>query len=305
MAKLLGRGAPTTKTYGILGQEYINELTGERYICTKSTTVTSDKAGEADHRCEWALENSGGTGGASSWNDMPDKPFGEYVKNDTLIVDESAFETQDETDRFMWYVKVSDMVLTLDNFANGASLTDGSSGDVYEYSYDDIVSGYNNSGYINLDGFVMIIPHDNFVFGEHPDFTGMTIPKKGIYCGRSCSLTINGFNGFDPTTAVKLIDEKYLPGNFRVVFRDANYAWRKIHDGTYEFEDTVVIDTEYGDLRVLYPTRYDPEDNDMYTYSTLPYWKDGKLCIYQQTCTGSGLNTGEIGYRTIYLTTQN
>ena len=66
MSKILGRGVPTEKTYGILGQEYIDTLTGERYICTKSATVTSDKVGEADHRCEWELEGSGGTGGGLS-----------------------------------------------------------------------------------------------------------------------------------------------------------------------------------------------------------------------------------------------
>jgi hypothetical protein len=63
MAKILGRGIPTAATYAILGQEYIDQLTGKRYICVKSRTITSDKVGEADHYCEWAEESAGGSGG--------------------------------------------------------------------------------------------------------------------------------------------------------------------------------------------------------------------------------------------------
>lgn len=240
--------------------------------------------------------------GASSWNNLSDKPFGEVYRNDTFIVDNSVFESADETDKFMWYTKVSDMTFTLDDFINGARFTDDS-GNVMEYSYDEIAYYYNDSGYFYLS-YVMVIPHDNFVFENHPDFTGMTVLKKGMYWSCAGSLTINGFSGFPNTTDVKKIDEKYLPGNFRVVLRDAGDA-RKVHDGTYKFEDTVVVFTLYGDVKILYPVRYDPEDNDMYTYATNPYYSDGKLCVYIQRYQGSGFNAGELSEDTVYLTAQN
>lgn len=86
MAKIIGRGAPTAATFGILGQEYIDWLTGTRYVCTKSTHKTGTRVGEADQHCEWVPEgsdNPGGTGGVSSWNDLTDKPFGEVSESIT------------------------------------------------------------------------------------------------------------------------------------------------------------------------------------------------------------------------------
>ena len=70
MAKILGHGAPTSGTYAILGQEYIDKLTGKRYICTKSQHITSDKAGEADHYCEWVEEGANASSDVSTLKEL-------------------------------------------------------------------------------------------------------------------------------------------------------------------------------------------------------------------------------------------
>ena len=216
MAKIIGRGAPSSNTYGILGQEYIDKLTGKRYICTKSDHVTDDKVGEADHYCEWAEEGAGG--GASSWNDLKDKPFGEYVKNDTLAIDWDTFvpTVEGESSEVRGLTKVSDIIVTLDDFINGASLTPmHGCGDVREFSYDEIASDYNEIGCVMLYSgygcYAVFVPYDNFVIDGAWGY--YSFPEKGVYFtkDRVASVTINGCNVFPETTILEKIDEKYLP----------------------------------------------------------------------------------------------
>ena len=73
MAKIIGHGAPTSKTFGVLGQEYFDKDSNKVYTCTKVTHKTAYRAGEADAEYEWSVI---GGGGAASWNDLQDKPFG-------------------------------------------------------------------------------------------------------------------------------------------------------------------------------------------------------------------------------------
>lgn len=53
MSKILGNGKPTNKTPGIVGQEYIDKLTGTSYMCTKVNHVTGDRSGESDAVYIW------------------------------------------------------------------------------------------------------------------------------------------------------------------------------------------------------------------------------------------------------------
>lgn len=304
MARILGRGAPTAATFGILGQEYIDELTGIRYVCTKSTHKTGARVGEADQQCEWVPDQAGGT---SSWNDLTDKPFGEIIKNDTLVVDWDTFEPKVVETTMQGFVKVSDIVPTLKDFVNGAGLDNN--GYVEEIPQDEIESSYNQFGCLYRPWSMAVIPSDNFsLYDPYDNFT-LTFPEKGIYFdgyGRPSSFTINGFNGFANTTDIKKVDRKYLPEPI-VVFTGADEA-SKVFDGTYKFENTVVVydavyDGEAG-VKILYPVRYDPNNNDAYTYASLPFLKDGKYVVQLQTYQASGSLAGNMDNQTIYLNTQ-
>ena len=61
---IIGVGAPTPNTPGILGQEYIDKKTGKLYKCTKVTHITAHRTGEADASYEWMIDGIGG--GSSS-----------------------------------------------------------------------------------------------------------------------------------------------------------------------------------------------------------------------------------------------
>lgn len=55
MAKIIGHGAPTNKTFGVLGQEYFDKDSNKVYTCTKVTHKTAYRAGEADAEYEWSV----------------------------------------------------------------------------------------------------------------------------------------------------------------------------------------------------------------------------------------------------------
>lgn len=55
MAKIIGHGAPTSKTFGVLGQEYFDKDSNKVYTCTKVTHKTAYRAGEADAEYEWTV----------------------------------------------------------------------------------------------------------------------------------------------------------------------------------------------------------------------------------------------------------
>lgn len=66
MATIIGRGAPTRNTPGILGQEYIDKNSGHVYKCVKVKHVTGVRTGEADALYDWVQEGTGsGQGGES------------------------------------------------------------------------------------------------------------------------------------------------------------------------------------------------------------------------------------------------
>lgn len=60
MAKIIGHGAPTSKTFGVLGQEYFDKDSNKVYTCTKVTHKTAYRAGEADAEYEWSVVGGGG-----------------------------------------------------------------------------------------------------------------------------------------------------------------------------------------------------------------------------------------------------
>ena len=145
---------------------------------------------------------SGGGGGVSSWNDLKDKPFGE-VMGDTLYFDGN---TDGLVDIGGMFYKVSDVVLTMDDLANGGTYTQSNFGDeIFELNEPNEISG----GVISIHGSDVVSVSESAV---GTTIEGMEIKESGIYFyGGSIyvsSITINGFKGFP---MVKKVDEKYLP----------------------------------------------------------------------------------------------
>lgn len=64
MSKIIGTGAPTSTTPGIVGQEYYDKITKKSYICTDADYEPGDRVGEIDGTYVWE-ERSG-----ASWNDL-------------------------------------------------------------------------------------------------------------------------------------------------------------------------------------------------------------------------------------------
>ena len=152
---------------------------------------------------------------SGSWNDLGDKPFGEEVTEvggDTLAWDGNT------NGRYVFdvdgakFVHVSDVVLTPNDFENGAEVT-YSTGNKQSYTKEDIIGGITGKGMIFTD-FFLVVPHDNHTEDDSPD---IVIEKKGVYFyqrkdSKEITLTIHGYEGFITRQAVvKPLDGKYIP----------------------------------------------------------------------------------------------
>lgn len=166
-------------------------------------------------------------GGASSWNDLKDKPFGEEtttVKGDTLTWDGNTdgLLSVELYDGMVTAYLVHDAVISLEDLSNGISSTVlDDRGNEYETTF----NGEEIQMFAEILGFVnankcMIALKDNTVVKDD-EFT-FTFPKAGVYImvdspdaefpEKFVSLTIPGYNGFTTTTTeLKPIETKYLP----------------------------------------------------------------------------------------------
>lgn len=118
MAKIIGHGAPTNKTPGSVGQEYLDKDTKTIYTCTNVKCITSMKSGEIDEVYEWTPQ---GGGGASSWNDLTDRPFYENKPEfeaswDGDITGKTTYSLNGAT-----LVKVSNIALSNEQLTTGRS----------------------------------------------------------------------------------------------------------------------------------------------------------------------------------------
>ena len=167
---------------------------------TRQEKIIAGKDLEPITRMEKFLKEYGGGGGASSWNDLDDRPFGEEtVYGDTLTWDGNTegLEVAEGV-----YYKVSDIVPTMEYCANGGVIT-VSDGRTLNVVNKDVMQ----------DGTNIIIKPGNvpFAFVVTSDADGFSpglylLNADGMYVS---SLTINGYNGF-PATTVKQLDNKYL-----------------------------------------------------------------------------------------------
>ena len=147
-----------------------------------------------------------GGAGVSSWNDLKDKPFNEVF--DTLTWDGNT----DGLHILSGSYKVSDVVPTLDDFANGGSVI-FNTGESIVFNRDGVKSQELADG-----KYIIGIEADGNSFAIIPDM-GEEMAAYGyipgvyfyIYEGRYVtSLTINGYTGFH---SIKTLDSKYLPAN--------------------------------------------------------------------------------------------
>lgn len=190
------------------------------------------------------------------WNTMKNRPFGEVTTyGDTLTWDgntEGLEVTTINADMGMTMIKLSDLVPTTDDLANGVSVT-VDMGEVMT------LEGYEVAGELiymptSAAGVVFIATVDN------ADFDGLTIPTKGIYTISIAgqmemqSLTINGYNGF-PATTVKQLDTEYLPEHLQfgetielVTCLNVDFKYVQETNKTgYKLEDGKKYYVKYGD----------------------------------------------------------
>lgn len=241
-------GAPTVDTIGQVGQHYINLVNGDEYECVKiddkrvyekdsvnANSFFSQKVlAGADGHYIWNLVKAGGSGGASSWNDLTDKPFYEETK----VVNEPLNITWDGNTKGLVCVenydcvwcKVSDMTLTDEQIK---LITETSSGDdsgiisdIWEEMVqnesvtDDAVGGYWTT-YVRKSGAVMF---------------GSVFPEAGVYFYKDDYEYTTSNTTTEPIehakTTVHTLNKKFLP---KAETSDIVFTGVPNDDGWYDY----------------------------------------------------------------------
>lgn len=176
---------------------------------------------------------AGGAGGASSWNDLKDKPFGE----ETEVVEPISITWDGNTDRLVEvvengdsgtlqkYYKISDIILTDEQIKTAnVSVYEGNIANTeYEYYnhkliesegfWEYAIENHAPEGYIWTEsGEVVFVRKDNLTVKNY------TFPEAGIYFMRvhsiewdSVAFTTSITTIEQTKTVIKKLDEKYLP----------------------------------------------------------------------------------------------
>lgn len=150
-------------------------------------------------------------GGASSWNDLTDKPV-VVGGSDTLTWSAITEETYNPSLTVAeLYYPVSDAVLTMDDLASGGMLSAPSMGDDFTFTAEECYE-YAPELILIADLF-FAVAEDDFTFSSD-DFT-IAFPKAGLYANLDLApidfaLTVNGYDGFE---MAEKIDPAYLPDN--------------------------------------------------------------------------------------------
>lgn len=151
------------------------------------------------------IKSLAGRGGASNWNDLQDKPFGE-VYGDTLLweIDPASLDFDSLPGGFL--VKISDAIVTMDDLSGGAHVESPSlciSVDVAAEKFVEYADGFISAD----ESFLFFV--DERAVGVELD--GLVFEESGVYViveFVSGALTIPGYTKFITT---KKLDEKYLP----------------------------------------------------------------------------------------------
>lgn len=163
------------------------------------------------------IKSLAGRGGASNWNDLENKPFGEEIGySDTLKVSKTIEELIELANSGQLvggsFLKVSDSVVTMSDPANGFTVDFG--GEVVDIPADAV----GEAAFELFDG-VVVFMEAFFSVGEQAvgvDLDGIVFPEKGVFVAAEIlfdipyiSVTIPGFQFL--TTVVKPIEKKFIP----------------------------------------------------------------------------------------------
>lgn len=171
-----------------------------------SGTVQLECDGETINIGTWtAVEDgkiTGGAGGVTSWNDLPDKPFEDRSFS---IVHEGSGHI-DGAASVEFYGKVSDLILTKEDLI-GATVTKQSGDQTVfteeEYNFWNEEINTPVSGIIYGDGFIVVTKEGATI----PDFADQPFSETGVYFARITT----GFTTKLEKKDITPIDEKYLP----------------------------------------------------------------------------------------------
>ena len=194
-----------------------------QYVIVHSLTINDYEGFEHNLEkvpSELLPDNVGGGSGVTSWDDMPDRPFGETITyGDTITFNQDLTGKEwvlvPNGSSSVMIVHVSDAVPSISDCANGFTVKYSTSEDVNEWTNGVIVD--LGVGYIIAD-VAGVIYEDNIdissVLGVD---TPIILPKKGIYLMYDVStdtypelLTIHGYNRIK-SVVIDRIDPKFIP----------------------------------------------------------------------------------------------
>lgn len=174
---------------------------------------------------EWeAIDPPQGGGGASSWNDLTDKPFEEKKSyTDTLTVQMTAEEINNAVESGQLiaeqFLKTSDSVVTSSDLANGYTVTVGE--EIVEIPAEEVgetivpladgVLAFFESLFISVDEQAVGVEIDGMVFHEKGLYTNVGI----LFEIGTISLSIPDYSFL--VTEITPIDEKFIPAGYKNV----------------------------------------------------------------------------------------
>ena len=176
-----------------------------------------------------ARGSGGGSGGASSWNELTDKPFGEEA---VQIIWESATDVTDyvtpHSQRNVFY-KITDEVFDISDLDGAYFIVDMGNGSTTKVDLNNVkeIQGGCSQG----NAFCSI--YDTIVnLGIASDGKPDTFPSTGTYLGMSRPYDVQ----IVIPKRIKKIDDKYLPNNLVTTSELStaiNNALGVIENGTY------------------------------------------------------------------------
>ena len=163
------------------------------------------------------LEN---VGGASSWNDLTDKPFyEEEAITNSIEYDGSVTDIEVRNDEYgMLFYRVADITddFTKETLIGGTITAPDVYGDgsiVTMEIITDLVMSEEGVPVVTVGEFAIILLEDNFTF----EAVGVTFPKKGVYFAYAQGVYCHNLTATSDvfiSSTVKKLDSKYIPNEY-------------------------------------------------------------------------------------------
>lgn len=193
-------------------------------------------------------------GGASSWNDLTDKPFGETVVDIQITWDgETDGLIEGLSTTIGRTYKVSDLTPTTDELL-GATTIFGQQTTIITPDYIEYAKSADiNGNYLDFDGFVVVYKPCTITDSNGDTFE---ISETGIYFAKSqhnADLWMESLTNVGET--VKTLDTKYLPDSVLRVLFETNDDGQTIVGADKNIKD--VIEAARNGLEVIGDILYD------------------------------------------------